>query len=112
MTGLLAPIVLPPPGTPPAEALGCVFARYLPLLDSDPAALHALPEACRGPHLAKLCREAIAHGSAYPFDKMNRWLGFVQGVLAAAALVDVESERDATRPLLHALHDQPIPSWP
>lgn len=108
---LLVPIVVPPVGTPPAEALGRVFERYLPLLDSDPVALHSFAPSCQGPHMARLCREAIANGSAYPFDKMNRWLGFVQGVLAAAGLVDVDIERDATRPLLHSLYASPVASW-
>ncbi len=110
MTALL-PIALPPKGTPPAKALAAVFARYLPLVDSAPVELQAFPEKCQGPHLARLCREAIANGSLYPFDKLNRWLGFVQGVLAAGGLIDVDVEREATRPLLHSLHLHSIPSW-
>jgi len=111
MTPALLPVEVPPAGTLPAQALGRVFARYLPLLDSDPPELHGFKAECQGPHLARLCREAIENGHQYPFDKMNRWLGFTQGVLAAAGLVDVNVEREATRPLLHSLHSHDIPSW-
>ena len=111
MSPLLAPLVVPPVGTPPAEVLAVLFASYVPLLDTDPAELHGFATTCQGPHLARLCREAIANGSQYPFDKMNRWLGFVQGVLSAAGLIDVDVEREVSRPLLHSLHEQAIPSW-
>lgn len=32
-------------------------------------------------------------------DKAHRWLGFVQGVMRCAGLIDVNVERDFTRPL-------------
>lgn len=39
-----------------------------------------------------------------PIDKTQRWLGFVQGVLAARGLLDVDAERDRTRPIFHAYY--------
>ncbi len=39
-----------------------------------------------------------------PTDKVSRWIGFVQGVLAVHGLLDVDGERDRTRPLFHAAY--------
>lgn len=50
-----------------------------------------------------LCAHAIVHINELSEDKANRWLGFVQGVLCAAGIVDVDEERDYTRPLFHEL---------
>jgi len=35
----------------------------------------------------------------FPLDKLGRWVGFVQGVLAANGVLDVDAERERTRPL-------------
>ena len=48
----------------------------------------------------------------WPVDKTSRWIGFVQGVLAVRDILDVDSERDRTRPLFHeayAAMSLPIP---
>lgn len=37
----------------------------------------------------------------WPVDKLNRWLGFIQGVLFTEGLIDIDTERDYTRPLFH-----------
>jgi hypothetical protein len=36
-----------------------------------------------------------------PVDKTSRWIGFVQGVLAARGFLDVNEELDRTRPFFH-----------
>lgn len=36
-----------------------------------------------------------------PTDKISRWIGFIQGVLATKGLLSVAAERDRTRPLFH-----------
>jgi hypothetical protein len=36
-----------------------------------------------------------------PLDKVSRWVGFIQGVLATKGLLSVSEERDRTRPLFH-----------
>jgi hypothetical protein len=36
-----------------------------------------------------------------PSDKISRWLGFIQGVLAMRGLLSVAAERDATRGIFH-----------
>jgi hypothetical protein len=45
----------------------------------------------------KLCESV----DSWPTDKTNRWIGFVQGVLYVDGLIDIDTERDFTRPLFH-----------
>lgn len=66
----------------------------------------------------QLCQHAAAHMHEIAEDKANRWLGFIQGVLICASVVDIEDERDYTRPLFHAIkgacptHDARFPRQP
>lgn len=48
--------------------------------------------------------ETAATDRALPMDKLQRWVGFVQGVLAARGLLDVDAERDRTRQLFHEVY--------
>lgn len=66
---------------------------------------------CHVNNISKLCEEAFTNGEKYPVDKRYRWLGFVQGVLAVKRLIDVDVERDFTRPLFHELAGKTIPTF-
>lgn len=66
---------------------------------------------CGSDSLIKLCEEAMVNTQKYPYDKLNRWLGFVQGVLAAQGIIDVDVERDYTRPLFHSLQGEWVASF-
>lgn len=44
------------------------------------------------------------HCDDWPADKTGRWIGFIQGVLFAEGLLDINTERDFTRPLFHAYY--------
>ena len=95
------------------QIIAVLFERYAKLAGEHAAKLDALPAVkCKSASLIALCNEAITNGAEYPFDKMNRWLGFAQGVLAATGIIDVDAEREFTRPLLHQLHMGPVKSWP
>jgi hypothetical protein len=48
-----------------------------------------------------MARTALQEGGSWPEDKLSRWLGFVQGVMAAQGLITVAEEREASRPLFH-----------
>lgn len=48
--------------------------------------------------LAEQARQEII---TLPTDKISRWIGFIQGVLAADGFLDVKEERDSTRPIFH-----------
>lgn len=88
-----------------------LFGRYEAMVLSNPAKLKDLPTKCNFVHLRSLCNEVFNNGPDYPFDKMCRWLGFVQGVLAVQGIIDVDFERDYTRPLFHKLYGTTVPSF-
>ena len=48
--------------------------------------------------MVRTCLEDI---ESLPTDKISRWIGFVQGVLASRGDLDVNAERDRTRPFFH-----------
>lgn len=48
----------------------------------------------------------LIEDTTMPVDKTQRWLGFVQGVLAARGMLDVDAERDRTRPIFHRLYQE------
>lgn len=53
-------------------------------------------------NLSWMCRTAIRESDSIAPDKASRWLGFIQGCLAMRDMINVDSERDITRPLFHA----------
>lgn len=48
--------------------------------------------------------QCLKNATTMPLDKLNRWIGFVQGVLAVRGYLDVDAERERTRPLFHAAY--------
>lgn len=56
------------------------------------------PEKTKGEHLFHMV-SVIENSLDMPIDKIARWTGFIQGVLAARGLLDVDAERDRTRPI-------------
>jgi hypothetical protein len=45
----------------------------------------------------------LVESDPFPLLKLNRWLGYIQGVLIEQGRTDVETERDWTRPLFRPL---------
>lgn len=85
-----------------AEAHAALFRRYLDRMEGveDPVG----GERTSLENLRWMCREGAAKAHELPLDKIARWLGFVQGCLATRGLVDVDEERDVSRPLFHAAY--------
>lgn len=48
-------------------------------------------------HLAWMLNTVVEQAWNWPVDKLGRWLGFVQGVLASRGELDVEDERKRSR---------------
>lgn len=92
-------------------AIDVIFSRYKAISSANSVSLSSLPLECSAESLIGLCDEAILHSDQYPFDKLCRWMGFIQGVLCTVRAIDVETERNFTRPILHAIHIDPIPSF-
>lgn len=53
-----------------------------------------------GQHLMWML-EAVRDSETMPDTKKHRWLGFVQGVLSYQGLINVDEERDITRPIFN-----------
>lgn len=95
------------------EVLKFLFLRYLTKAqeNKDAFQLFKLPEKCNYDSLIRLLTEAYQNTDKYPTDKMHRWLGFSQTVLCIIGVIDVDEERDFTRPYLHSYHDEKPPSF-
>jgi hypothetical protein len=57
-----------------------------------------------GSHLRWMCGEVLRNIKTMPVDKMGRWVGFIQGVMACNGLLDVDAERERTRPIFTAAY--------
>ena len=63
-------------------------------LDSE-GVLEHLPdkENCSISHLIWMCEQIQTHNTKWTEDKINRWLGFIQGVMCMRELTTVDIER-------------------
>lgn len=55
-------------------------------------------------NLRWLLNRVIEEINTFPLDKIGRWIGFVQGVLAMSGDLDVDEERDRTRARMQAAY--------
>ena len=85
------------------EILVLLFARYEEMCRTQHEQLASRVGEGLAKRAANLSRHAIEYMDELSEDKANRWLGFVQGVLTVGDLIQVDSERDFTRPLFHEL---------
>lgn len=95
------------------EVIVILFTHYLEILQNNSERFKekTVPEKCSYDNLVKLSKEAINNAEKYPNDKLQRWLGFTQGVLATLGFIDVDKERDFTRPYLHSYQKEKPPSF-
>ncbi len=54
-------------------------------------------------HLIGMINEMKSEGETWPLDKLARWLGYIQGVMFMREWIDVDAERDRTRPLFESV---------
>jgi hypothetical protein len=80
-----------------------LFTRYEDMANTQHTQLASVVGEALAHRAANLSRHAIEHIDGLSEDKANRWLGFVQGILTVGGLIDVDSERDYTRPLFHEI---------
>lgn len=91
------------------EVLTKITRRYVAIIREHKDILDSMAsEQCRSAALLGLCDEIASNCMAYPFDKMCRWLGFIQGTLCAFGILDVDTEREVTRPLFHGLYQREV----
>ena len=90
--------------TPVQHATAALFTRYAEFIEAARAEapdLLAADARLSLENLLWICREGAARIEELPEDKTSRWLGFVQGCLAMRQIIDVDEERNVSRPLFH-----------
>lgn len=91
---------------PIIEATHAVIGNLLPVIDQQHEfeTLYGREageqQEVSGANLSWMARH-IAANRDLPSDKISRWLGFIQGVLAVRGRLSVIAERDATRSIFH-----------
>jgi len=107
-TSTLARLYTGEPSSRQADVMRKLLNRYLGFVLRTPVT-------CRLESVERdmndVIREALASAGKSTFESISIRLGHIQGVLAVKGLIDVDEEREFTRPLLHSLHDQPIPTF-
>lgn len=82
-----------------------LFKHYINVINTNKKYINEQVTHTTAFDMVVLCHEAIDDYDKY-FDldgdnsKVNRWLGYIQGVLITIRLLDVQTERDMTRPYL------------
>lgn len=82
-----------------------LFQHYSSLISINSDYINSQQQATTSTDMINLCNEAIfKYDEFHKLDadnsKVNRWLGYIQGILISIGLVTIESERDLTRPYL------------
>ena len=70
------------------EIIEVLVERYMPLAEGNEM-------------LEAMMATMLLNRTGWPVDKLNRWLGFVQGCLFMEGKLDVDEERNFTRSLFH-----------
>lgn len=52
-------------------------------------------------HARWMVRQCLDSVDVWPVDKTGRWIGWVQAIMAINGMLDVNEERDRTRPMFH-----------
>lgn len=86
-----------------------LFARYRDILKTDDSSSRGVvPECTDIPHLIKMCDYVLVNISTMDLMKVNRWLGYIQGVMSSIGLISVKEEREFTRPIFNPDGKLPI----
>ena len=90
------------------KAMVILFNRYIYILKKNP--FDSDIDKCDSNSLIALSREAIEKIESLPLDKLNRWLGFIQGVAILNGVLTVDGERDFSRPLFKNAYGSDVES--
>ncbi len=63
-------------------------------------------------YLRFMIERAKGHVHTWPVDKTSRWIGFIQAALYARGALDIDTERDRTRPFFHQAYTEMGMPWP
>lgn len=57
-------------------------------------------------HLTWMCDQLLSNMKDAPTDKIGRWVGYIQGVMSAHGCLDVDEERNRTRPIFTKVYNE------
>lgn len=82
-----------------------LFNHYISMMLENSEYINSQQRATTTTDMIKLCEEAIEkydefHELDHDNSKVNRWLGYIQGILISVGLVTIEDQRNFTRPYL------------
>jgi hypothetical protein len=84
------------------DATRIMFERYNTMLNDSPN----FGKNCMSrDHLIWMTDICLEHINDWPIDKLNRWLGFVQGIMTVQHIITVEDEREISRPIFHVAYE-------
>lgn len=89
------------------DALMACLMRYRAMIDQDP---HREKYSGHNDLLDFISEFEVSIKSRYPLNKLNRWIGYIQGVLIERGVTTVNAEREWTRPLFRQLDFAPKPN--
>ena len=84
-----------------------LFEHYIDIIENTSEYINTQQSATTADAMVALCKSAIAeYDTFHAIDddnaKVNRWLGYIQGMLICIGLLTIEDERNFTRPYLTA----------
>lgn len=86
------------------EAHSIMFQRYIDIIQESINATMNLDKE----EIEKLIDLSnLAIKEELPLDKKARWLGYIQGYLAAKGIIDIKEEREFSRPLFTQFYTNP-----
>ena len=85
------------------EIIEIVTKRYIDILEKN---IDVGYGKYSSKHLIEMLKTLNENKKEWSIDKTNRWLGFIQGVMTVYQLIDVDEEREFTRPLFHKYYKE------
>lgn len=85
------------------EIIEILTKRYIEILRKNP---NIGKDKYSSEHLITMLNTLEENKKEWSIDKTNRWLGFIQGVMTVYGLIDVDGEREFTRPLFHKYYQE------
>lgn len=82
-----------------------LFNHYISIIKDNEEYINSQVRTTNATDMIRLCNEAIElYDEFYLLDgdnsKVNRWLGYIQGILITINLTTIEDQRNFTRPYL------------
>lgn len=89
------------------DVINLLYALYRNLCydnNSEHSSFCTMPKELKLSYAGWMLDQVKENVEKWPVDKLHRWIGFVQAILAFHGVITVEEERKRTRPIFHAYY--------